>query len=70
MGWSCRGLKGQNAAAPLVYEYITRMKLSKIGYSFNPDELDSFTAGAFCLIASEIDAFKEKEMKANKPRKK
>lgn len=53
-----------NAAAPLVSEYIRKQTLRKLGYVFDPNGLDVFTAECFEQISGEISKLEAEEMKA------
>jgi hypothetical protein len=61
----------QTDAAPLLAEYLDRLKLSKIGYRFTPGVLDCDKADAFVLISDEIEKAKadEQERAAKKRRR-
>lgn len=52
-----------NAAAPVVAEYNTRMMMAKLGYTSNLDELDSYTAECFLIVAAAIAECNANEMK-------
>lgn len=64
MAWSFKGTKLTNSAASIVYEYTSKLSLRKLGYSFDANELDVFSAECFAIIASEINKLEAKEMKA------
>lgn len=43
-----------NEAAPLYTEFVMRQGLAKLGYTDSLEEIDSFTAECFGVIAAEI----------------
>lgn len=49
------------AAAIYVSEYLQKEWLKKIGYVFNPTDLDVITAEAFVTIGTEFQAIASKE---------
>ena len=68
MDWAYKGMSGSNGATGLVQEFIIRQKLSKLGYSFDIDELSSFKAMCFGVIADEVAAQERAEMKKSRRR--
>jgi hypothetical protein len=66
-----RGHHLQTEAAPVVAEYLDRMKLTKLGYRFDSGLLDCDKAEAFVIVADEIDKAKadEQERLAKKRRR-
>ncbi len=60
MRYAYEGIKQQNAAAPLVEEYISLTRLRKLGYQIDVTKLDVYKAECFVLISTEIDALDKK----------
>lgn len=56
----------RNEATPILIEYNTRMRLSKIGYQFDPRDLEPWKADAFAVIASEIQRLESDALKSKK----
>jgi hypothetical protein len=64
--------KGQsllNEAAPIVSEYITRKRMTALGFTSNINELTFFKAECFQLIEQEIDKVQAEEAKKRGSRK-
>ena len=53
--WAFNGIDFANDSAELVCDYQTRAILSKIGYSFNEEELSDFEVGYLTLVHSEFE---------------
>jgi hypothetical protein len=67
--WVLKGIKSKNKASVIVGDFFDRMLLAKLGYSFNPEELEPWEVEAFRLIQRTIDDHNEKEaLKAAKKR--
>lgn len=63
-------MSGRTKADFLVAEYVSRQSLAKIGYRFNGEELDEFTARVFTIISGEIAKIEDEEhKKASRKRK-
>ena len=58
-----RGIKSVNEAGPIVEKYFQQQTLSNLGYSFNPDDLETFEADCFTIIESELKRWETKEAK-------
>ena len=56
-------------AAPLVSEYLTRLKLAKIGYRFDPAKIDAEKADGFVIVADEIEKAEADETKKRAKKK-
>ena len=54
---------------PIVAEYFEKQSLSKIGYTFNGDDEDTFKVHAFTVIHGVINEEKEKKEKAQNRKK-
>ena len=55
-----------NEAASYVAEYMTRRRLSKLGYRFDPSKLDCLKAEVFSIISVEIDKIESKEIERSR----
>lgn len=53
-------------AAPIVSEYLDRLKLSKLGYRFPGGTLDAEKAEAFVCVADELEKAQADESKKRK----
>lgn len=58
-----------NESAPWVYEYISRMRLRKLGFQSDLIELDEIDEQIFLLISSEFDKIEKRELERVKARK-
>ena len=61
--WSLKGQSGTNETSFLVEEFFIRKALSKIGYTFDIEELDCIEGEIFAIIAGEIASHESDEMK-------
>ena len=52
-----------NETIDLVAEYVEKQRLAKLGYSFNGDEVDSYTWDIYLLISSEFSKLEQRELK-------
>jgi hypothetical protein len=52
-----------NEAAPLVAEYVQRMRMAKLGYQSDTKALSAFKGAAFSLIAEEIAKLQDADLK-------
>jgi hypothetical protein len=55
-------------AAFYVYEYTTRMRLKKLGFTDSIENIDCITAEAFNIISIEIDKIHDEESKRRNKR--
>ena len=63
-----RGGKINSDAAPIVYEYMQKQHLRKLGYNFDSKDLSVFKADCFTIIAGEISKLEKEEMEKVKRR--
>jgi hypothetical protein len=61
-----RGGSGGSEVAPIVSEYIEKMQLRKIGYTFSGDTLSVFKGRCFSVIADEISKIEQDEIKRSR----
>jgi hypothetical protein len=65
---SFKGSKFQNAAAPLMSEFLERKMLAKLGYTTDIGTLSSFKAHCFTLIQSTLNEEEDKQSKKKSKR--
>lgn len=61
--WVWKGINSQNTAGPIVEQYFQMKNLSKLGYSFNGLELETFEADCFTIIEQQLLKLESMEMK-------
>lgn len=47
-------------------EYNSRMRLRKLGYTFDGSKLDNYTAQCFLILSQELDKISEEKMRRKK----
>lgn len=58
-----------NEATPVVSEYLTRLRLAKIGYTSDMRNLSVTKGEAFLFISQELDRLESEEMKRKAKRR-
>ena len=67
--WAFKGVPGSNSASALIYEYSQKKMLSKLGYSFDGNNLTTFEVNAYSIIASEFNKLESEELKKKAKRR-
>lgn len=64
-----KGIPFQSEVDCLILEYFHRIRLSKMGYHSNFENLSVWKADAFLTISEELDKIRSEEMKAAKAKR-
>lgn len=65
-----KGSHMQNEAAPFVFEYVERKRLTKLGYTSPLSELSALKAEIFVMIDIELDKCQSDEARSKNGRRK
>ena len=55
-------MEGATDAAHIVEQYFQYEALAKLGFSFNPSDLETFEADCFTIIKNELVKWESKEV--------
>jgi hypothetical protein len=61
-----QGHRARNESYEIIREYIDRQSLAELGYSFNGDNLDTFTGECFIIISDEIRKIRQEKSRKKK----
>ena len=61
-----KGTNLRNSAFPYVHEYLSRLRLAKIGYVSDLSKVEAHKAEIFAIIGNEFDACQYEDMKKHR----
>lgn len=62
-GVYCKADVSDNPITPFVSDYITRKRLSRLGFTSSYDRLPYVRSMIYCMIDAKLDSIKEEEQK-------